>query len=60
MVKKNSVTKKTTSPVEKKDTFVFKDPSESLWGKIIIGIIIFGTIALILIGAVIAVINFFS
>ena len=61
MAKKNSATKKTTtSPVTKKDTYVFKDPSESLWGKIIIGIIIFGTIALILIGAIIAVVNFFS
>ncbi len=60
MAKKNSVTKKTTRPVAKKDTYAFKDPSESLWGKIIIGIIIFGTIALILIGAIIAVVNFFS
>ena len=59
MAKKNSVSKK-QQPVAKKDTYVFKDPSESLWGKIIIGIIIFGTIALILIGAIIAVVNFFS
>ncbi|MFA7417994.1 MAG: hypothetical protein WCZ19_05565 [Acholeplasma sp.] len=60
MAKKNSGTKKATPTVDKKDTYVFKDPSESLWGKIIIGIIIFGTIALILIGAIIAVVNFFS
>lgn len=60
MAKKNSVTKKQQPVVDKKDTYVFKDPSESLWGKIIIGVIIFGTIALILIGAIIAVVNFFS
>lgn len=59
MAKKNSVSKK-QQPVAKKDTYVFKDPSESLWGKIVIGIIIFGTIAVILIGAIIAVFNFFS
>lgn len=59
MAKKNSVSKK-QQPVAKKDTYVFKDPSESLWGKIVIGLIIFGTIAVILIGAIIAVINFFS
>lgn len=59
MAKKNSVSKK-QQPVAKKDTYVFKDPSESLWGKIIIGLIIFGTIAVILIGAIIAVVNFFS
>lgn len=59
MAKKNSVSKK-QQPVAKKDTYVFKDPSESLWGKIVIGIIIFGTIAVILIGAIIAVVNFFS
>ncbi|WIF88978.1 hypothetical protein [Acholeplasma laidlawii] len=59
MAKKNSVSKKQQS-VAKKDTYVFKDPSESLWGKIVIGLIIFGTIAVILIGAIIAVVNFFS
>ncbi|MBG0762679.1 hypothetical protein [Acholeplasma laidlawii] len=59
MAKKNSVSKK-QQPVAKKDTYVFKDPSESLWGKIVIGLIIFGTIAVILIGAIIAVVNFFS
>lgn len=59
MAKKNSVSKK-QQPVAKKDTYVFKDPSESLWGKIVIGFIIFGTIAVILIGAIIAVVNFFS
>lgn len=59
MAKKKPVTNKKTV-VDKKDTYVFKDPSESLWGKIIIGLIIFGTIALILIGAIIAVVNFFS
>ena len=32
MAKKNSVSKK-QQPVAKKDTYVFKDPSESLWGK---------------------------
>ena len=59
MAKKNSVSKK-QQPAAKKDTYVFKDPSESLWGKIVIGLIIFGTIAVILIGAIIAVVNFFS
>lgn len=60
MTKKNTSVKKVDQKKTSKDSYVFKDPSESLLGKIIIGLIIFGTIAIILIGAVIAVINFFS
>ncbi|WP_025725283.1 hypothetical protein [Acholeplasma granularum] len=60
MAKKKNISKKTSAVVEKKESAIFKDPSESLWGKIIIGIIIFGTIFVILIGAIIAVVNFFS
>jgi len=59
MAKKNSVSKK-QQPVAKKDTYVFKDPSESLWGKIVIWLFILGTIAAIIIGAIIAVFKFFS
>lgn len=39
---------------------VFKNPAETLIGKIVVGLILFGTIAVILIAAVIAVIEFFS
>ncbi len=60
MAKKKTSQKKTQPTVEKKDSYVFKDPSESIWGKIVIGLIIFGTIAVILIGAIIAVVDFFS
>lgn len=60
MAKKKTSQKKTQPTVEKKDSYVFKDPSESIWGKIVIGLIIFGTIAIILIGAIIAVVDFFS
>ena len=60
MAKKKTSQKKSQPTVEKKDTYVFKDPSESIWGKIVIGLIIFGTIAIILIGAIIAVVDFFS
>lgn len=60
MAKKKTSQKKTQPTVEKKDSYVFKDPSESIWGKIVISLIIFGTIAIILIGAIIAVVDFFS
>lgn len=60
MAKTKTSQKKTQPTVEKKDSYVFKDPSESIWGKIVIGLIIFGTIAVILIGAIIAVVDFFS
>ncbi len=60
MAKKKTSVQKVDQNKGAKDSYVFKDPSESLLGKIVIGLIIFGTIAIILIGAVIAVINFFS
>ncbi|CDR30697.1 Uncharacterised protein [Acholeplasma oculi] len=60
MAKNKTATKEKAVKPAKKESLVFKDPSESLLGKIIIGLIIFGTIAFIFIGAIIAVVNFFS
>lgn len=62
MAKKQSKptnTVKETKP-EYRAVDVFKDPSESLIGKIVIGLIIFGTIAGVFIGAILAVIEYFS
>ncbi|VEU82180.1 hypothetical protein [Acholeplasma hippikon] len=44
----------------KSKPIVFKDPSETLWGKIVIGVIIFGTVATVLISTVFALIEYFG
>lgn len=41
-------------------TSLMKDPSDTLLGKIIIGIIIFGSIGGILIGAILAIVSYFT
>jgi len=54
------VNKKPNQVATKKSKDVFTDPTESIWGKIVVGLIIFGTIATILIGAIITVVQAFS
>ncbi|MBN3490213.1 hypothetical protein JV173_01670 [Acholeplasma equirhinis] len=57
---KKQTSKKPVQKTEKKSYDVFTDPTESIWGKIVVGIILFGTIAVILIGAGIAIYDFFK
>lgn len=52
--------KQETLEANKSKPIVFKDPSETLWGKIVIGLIIFGTIATVLISTIVALIQYFK
>lgn len=58
MAKKKKKTK-SSKEVTKQSYDVFTNPTETLLGKIIVGIIIFGTIALIFISVIIMLIDFF-
>lgn len=59
MAKKKNKTK-SSKEVTKQSYDVFTNPTETVIGKIVVGIIIFGTIALILISAIVAIVNFFN
>ncbi|WP_157868349.1 hypothetical protein [Acholeplasma palmae] len=52
--KKPTVSKNKENQVEEK---VYKSPTETWWGKTIIWLLIIGTIALIFVSAIIALIN---
>lgn len=51
---------KSSKEVTKQSYDVFTNPTETIVGKIVVGIIIFGTIALIIISAILAIINFYN
>lgn len=54
---KNTKPVKQTKIVNNKETKTYKNPSETLWGKIIIWFLLIGMVGTVIVGLIIALIN---